>query len=99
MLGTVTIEIQLAPPTILMLGSAIADADVTVANKTPSINEVGRAVLGAATGVRGAPLAPEVADYTLTDLEFHVVRYHMGPEFDIAMANVLSSGRKQIILS
>jgi hypothetical protein len=53
MMGTVTIEIQLAPASILMLGAAIAGADVTVANNTPSKTEVGRAVLGAATGVRG----------------------------------------------
>ena len=94
MLGTVTIEIQLAPASILMLGVANAAADVSVANNTPSKNEVGRAVLAAATGVRGAALAAEIADYTLTNLEFRVVRYHMGPEFDIAMANVLNSGRK-----
>ena len=94
MLGTCTIEIQLAPSSILMLGAAIAGADVTVANNTPSKTEVGRAVLGAATGVRGAPLAAEAADYTLTNLEFRCVRYHMPPEFDAAMANVLGSGRK-----
>jgi hypothetical protein len=94
MLGTCTIEIQLAPSSILMLGTAISNADVTVANNTPSKNEVGRAVLGAATGQRTIALAAETADYTLTNLEFRCVRYHMPPEFDAAMANVLGSGRK-----
>jgi hypothetical protein len=92
MLGTVTVEIQLAPASILMLGGAQAAAGVTVANNTPSKTEVGRAVLGAAIAQRGAVLAPENADYTLTNLEFRCVRYQMGPEFDTAEANVLQSG-------
>jgi hypothetical protein len=94
MLGTVTIEIQLAGPNILMLDSAIRAGEVTVANDTPSENQVGRGVLGAATGACGAAFAAEQPDYTFTNLEFRNVRYHMGPEFDVAMANVLSSGRK-----
>ena len=94
MLGTVTVEIQLAPASILMLGVAQANVDVTVALNTPSKNEVGRTVLGEATGLRGAALAPERADYTLTNLEFRCVRYHMGPEFDSIAANILGSGQK-----
>ncbi len=70
MLGTVTVEIQLAPASILMLGAAQTAAGVTVNDNTPSKNEVGRAVLGAAIAQRtvGATLAPETADYTLTKL-------------------------------
>jgi hypothetical protein len=96
MLGTVTIEIQLAPASILMLGTAITANDVPFGanGNTPSKLEVGRAALTVNTGVRGAALAAETADYTLTNLEFRCVRYHMGPEFDMAMSNVLGSGRK-----
>ena len=45
MLGTVTVEIQLAPASILMLGAAQTAAGVTALLNTPSKNEVGRAVL------------------------------------------------------
>ena len=93
MLGTVTIEIQLAPASILMLGeeqtaNAVA-ANANLLTKT----EVGRGA-GVAVVQRGGVLPAERADYTLTNLEFRCVRYHMGPEFDSAMANVLGSGRK-----
>ena len=94
MLGTVTVEIQLAPATILMLGVGQAAAGVTAANNTASKNEVGRAVISADIAKRGATLAAETADYTLTNLEFRCVRYHMGPEFDIAAQNVLGNGGK-----
>ena len=94
MLGTVTVEIQLAPASILMLGVAPVAGAVTVANNTPSKTEVGRAVLGAEVAARTAAIAAETADYTLTNLEFRCVRYHMGPEFDMVAANVLSSGQK-----
>ena len=92
MLGTVTVEIQLAPASILMLGAAQAAAGVTIVNNTPSKTEVGRAAIGANIAQRGAVLPAETADYTLTNLEFRCVRYHMGPEFDYAEANVLKSG-------
>jgi hypothetical protein len=94
MLGTVTVEIQLAPASILMLGILQVAAEVTVAGNTGSKTEVGRAILGAATGLRGAILPAERADYTLTNLEFRCVRYHMGPEFDSIAANILGSGQK-----
>jgi hypothetical protein len=94
MLGTVTVEIQLAPASILMTGAAQAAAGVTIANNTPSKTEVGRAAIAANIGQRGAVLPPETADYTLTNLEFRCVRYHMGPEFDVIEANVLQSGNK-----
>ena len=98
MLGTVTVEIQLAPATILMTGAAQTAAGVVVGTattgNTPSKTEVGRAAIAADIAKRGSVLAAETADYTLTNLEFRCVRYHMGPEFDIAEANVLQSGNK-----
>jgi hypothetical protein len=98
MLGTVTVEIQLAPASILMTGTAQTAAGVAVGNattgNTPSKNEVGRAPISAAIAQRGATLAAENPDYTLTNLEFRCVRYHMGPEFDMIENNVLGSGAK-----
>ncbi len=41
MLGTVTVEIQLAPASILMTGAAQAAACVTIVNNTPSRTELG----------------------------------------------------------
>jgi hypothetical protein len=77
MLGTCTIEIQLAPASILMLGTTISNADVPFGTpgNTPSKTEVGRAALTANTGQRTIALAAETADYTLTNLEFRCVRY------------------------
>jgi hypothetical protein len=94
MLGTVTIEIQLAPANILMLGVNPVASPVTVAENTPSKNEVGRAVIGADIAARAAATAAEALDYTLTNIEFRCVRYHMGPEFDSVIANLLGSGHK-----
>ena len=98
MLGTVTVEIQLAPATILMTGAAQTAAGVVVGTattgNTPSKTEVGRAAIAADIAKRGSVLAAETADYTLTNLEFRCVRYHMGPEFDVAAQNVLGNGGK-----
>ena len=95
MLGTVTVEIQLAPASILMQGTEIVAGAVTQANNDATKGEVGRTQIAAGGfAARGAALAAENADYTLTNLEFRCVRYHMGPEFDIAELNVLNSGNK-----
>jgi hypothetical protein len=94
MLGTVTLEIQLAPASILMLGTACSAAGVTVAENTPAKTEVGRQAIGTNIAARGSALAAETADYTLNNLEFRCVRYHMGPEFDSAVANLLGNGHK-----
>ncbi len=93
MLGFATVEIQFAFASKLILGAAQAAAGVTIANNTDSKIKVGRAVLqiGAAIAQRGAILAPEKADYTLTNLEFRCVRYHMDPEFDYAYTSRLMS--------
>jgi hypothetical protein len=45
-MGTITVEIQLAPATILMLGKAIEAGQVTIADNTASKDEVGRDRLG-----------------------------------------------------
>ena len=65
MLGTVTIEIQLAPANILMLGVGQAAAGVTAADNTPSKTEVGRTALGGDIPRRGGVLDPERADLEL----------------------------------
>ena len=78
-----------------MQGCEIVAGAVTQANNDTTKGEVGRTQIAAAGVVaRGAALAAENADYTLTNLEFRCVRYHMGPEFDIAELNVLNSGNK-----
>jgi hypothetical protein len=94
MLGTVTIEIQIAPASILMLGTNPSATGVTIVENTPSKLEVSRPNIGADIAARAAVTAGETADYTLTNLEFRVVRYHMPPEFDMVTANLLQSGRK-----
>ena len=95
MLGTVTVEIQLAPASILMLGAQPTAGAVTDVNNLASKTEVGRGVgVAVAQRAAGDVLAAETADYTLTNLEFRCVRYHMGPEFDAAAANVLGNGAK-----
>ena len=95
MLGTVTVEIQLAPASILMLGAQPTAGAVTDAHNLISKTEVGRGVgVAVAQRAAGDVLAAETADYTLTNLEFRCVRYHMGPEFDAAAANVLGNGAK-----
>jgi hypothetical protein len=95
MLGTVTIEIQLAPSSILMEGAKTVAGAVTRDDNSPSKTEVGRDTI-ASGGIaqRGTALAGENPDYTLTNLEFRCVRYHMGPEFDMIENNVLGSGAK-----
>jgi hypothetical protein len=77
-----------------MTGTAVAAGALTYADNHPSKDEVGRDRLVANIVARGAVLAAETADYTLTNLEFRCVRYHMGPEFDVAVANALQRGYK-----
>ena len=74
MLGTVTVEIQLAPASMLMIGTAVAAGVLTFADNHLSKDEVGRDRLAANIAARGAVLAPETADYTLTNLEFRCAR-------------------------
>jgi hypothetical protein len=92
-LGIVTIELVLAPATILMLGASAAGytADLAVATSRPFRKEVGRADL-ALVAFRTAATVAEPLDYTLSDLEFRIVRYLMPSEFYEAEANTLKNG-------
>lgn len=103
-LGTVSIELTLAPASMLMVGPGITAGGVTVANNTASKQDVGRAVIGgdinayadaaAYTAANvGGKLDPETADYELNNLRFYCTVYHMHPDFDRMEANVLASGK------
>ena len=93
MLGIVTIELVLAPASILMLGAPNAGFPiVTVAESLEYRNEVNRTNIGAATAAVAAVIPPETANYTLSDLEFRIVRYLMPREFYDAVANTLENG-------
>ena len=93
MLGIVTIELVLAPASILMQGTKNENqAAVAVNNALTYRNEVNRANIGAATVAVGAAIPAEPASYTLSDLQFRIVRYLMPPEFYSSLANTLGSG-------
>jgi len=93
MLGIVTIELVLAPASILMQGKKNENqAAVTVADAEIFRDEVNRANIGAATAAIAAAIPAEPASYTLSDLQFRIVRYLMPPEFYSSLANTLGSG-------
>ena len=54
--------------------------------------EVNRANIGANTAAITAAIPEEPASYSLSDLQFRIVRYLMPPEFYSSLANTLSSG-------
>jgi hypothetical protein len=95
MLGVITIELVLAPASILMLGTkhgVAYAANLTAATNEPYRLQVGRPILDGPVTFRAGVLAPETANYTLSDLEFRIVRYLMPREFYDAEANTLGSG-------
>jgi hypothetical protein len=93
MLGIVTIELVLAPASILMQGQKNENqAAVAVNDARPFRNEVNRTNIGAATVAVAAAIPAEPASYTLSDLQFRIVRYLMPPEFYSSLANTLGSG-------
>ena len=99
-LGTVSVEITLAPASMLMLGKAVEAGAVTNGNNQPSKREVGRNFIGAniaayqdAAAVINDLNVQEPIDYELENLRFTCVVYHMPPEFDRMEANVLASGK------
>jgi len=93
MLGIVTIELVLAPATILMKGQENDNnAIVAVNTALPFRNEVGRANIAANTAAVAAIIADEGNNYSLSDLEFRIVRYLMPREFYDSLANSLGSG-------
>jgi hypothetical protein len=67
-------------------------AAVAVNQALPFRNEVNRTNIGAATAAIGAAIPAEPASYTLSDLQFRIVRYLMPPEFYSSLANTLGSG-------
>jgi hypothetical protein len=92
-LGIVTIELVLAPASMLMQGlknegTATVPANIAVQFRT----EVNRANITAATAAITAAIPEEPASYSLSDLQFRIVRYLMPPEFYSSLANTLSSG-------
>jgi len=93
MLGIVTIEIVLAPASMLILGSNATGytADLAGATSLPYRQQVGRNTVGA-TAFRTAAFPEETNDYSLSDLQFRIVRYLMPPEFYSSLANTLGSG-------
>ena len=93
MLGIVTIEIVLAPASMLILGSNATGytADLAGATSLPYRQQVGRNTVGA-TAFRTAAFPEEAIDYNLSDLQFRIVRYLMPPEFYSSLANTLGSG-------
>jgi hypothetical protein len=93
MLGIVTIEIVLAPASMLMQGQKNeGTATVASAIALPFRTEVNRANIGAATVAITAAIPEEPASYSLSDLQFRVVRYLMPHEFYQSLSNTLGSG-------
>jgi hypothetical protein len=92
-LGIVTIELVLAPASMLILGSTATGytADLAGATSLPYRQQVGRNTVGA-TAFRTAALDPETNDYSLSDLQFRIVRYLMPREFYDSIANTLGNG-------
>jgi hypothetical protein len=93
MLGIVTIELVLAPASMLMLGANAAGytGDLAVATSGPFYDEVGRTRSGV-VAYRTAATADEGVNYSLSDLDFRIVRYLMPREFYDSLANSLGSG-------
>jgi hypothetical protein len=95
MLGIVTIEIVLAPATMLILGSNAtgytADLPAAATSLVYSRQQVGRNTVGA-TAFKTAALDPETNDYSLSYLQFRIVRYLMPPEFYSSLLNTLGNG-------
>ena len=93
MFGVITIELVLAPASILMTGTQNNNqAIVTANNNTPFKIEVNRTILLNNTAAVAVAIPAEASNYTLCDLEFRIVRYLMPSEFYTAEANTLSNG-------
>jgi hypothetical protein len=76
-----------------MTGSPNAGhAIVAVTDSSVFKDEVNRANIAAATVAVAAVITTETANYTLSDLEFRIVRYLMLREFYDAKANTLANG-------
>jgi hypothetical protein len=92
-LGIFTIELALAPASILMQGTRNHGvALVDVATSSPFRTEVNRGVLAANTAAITAAIPEEPASYNLSDLQFRIVRYLMPREFYDSIAHTLGNG-------
>jgi hypothetical protein len=92
-LGIVTIELVLAPASILMQGTRNQGVAVIDVNTTsPYRTEVNRGVLAANTAAITAAIPEEPASYSSSDLQFRIVRYLMPREFYDSIANTLGNG-------
>lgn len=89
--GIITVEIVLAPASMLMLSTEATAGAVAAAAATPYYAEVGLAAPAprAAAGV----LAEDPINYRLDNLTFRIMRYHAHPSFYDAQANNLKNGK------
>ena len=67
-------------------------AAVTTANALTFRTEVNRTNIAANTEAIAAAIAAEPASYSLSDLQFRIVRYLMPPEFYQSLSNTLGNG-------
>ena len=94
-LGTVSIEITLAPGSCLIKSTLPTAGTVSVANATPILNSLNRTVWNAActaTAAATAALATN-GNYSLTDVTFTICRYDMPSQFYEGEAQALASGK------
>ena len=79
---------------MLMLGANAAGytGDLAVATSGPFYDEVGR-TRSAVVTLRTAATVDEGLNYSLSDLDFRIVRYLMPREFYDSLANSLGSGK------
>ncbi len=81
MLGIVTIEIVLAPASMLILGTnATGNADLGDDVSSVFTKQVGRVAVGDVSK-RTTAFAEKPNDYTLSDLQLRIVRYLMPRDF------------------
>ena len=94
MLGIVTIELVLAPASMLILGTNATGyvADLAAADSLVYRQQVGRPTV-ALVAFRNAAFAEESNDYSLSDLQFRIVRYLMPTEFYSSLSNALGTGK------
>ena len=94
MLGIVMIELVLAPASMLMLGQSNSGQVAVAVNTALTFRaEVGRPNIAAATVAVAAVIPDEGPNYSLSDLEFRIVRYLMPTEFYSSLSNALGGGK------
>jgi len=96
--GTISVELTMAPASMLMNGGGVRAGGVTAANNQNGKGEIGRNPIAADiaayadAAARDAAVRYEEPDYELNQVRFSCVVYHMHPDFDAMEANVLASG-------